>query len=72
MRSVGLAKEFGTPATRDKRSKLGTRRFVRMVKNHAVLRPACGCVIPFATYMGDPLVCTDCGGARLTPGEAAK
>jgi len=72
MRSIGLAKAFGSPATRDKRNALGTRRFVRMVKNHAVLRPVCGCEIPFAMNMGDPLVCVDCGGARLTPNESTR
>ncbi len=66
---TGLARAFGTPQTRDKRSDLGARRFVRKVGHGSVLRPACGCSLPFATHIGDPLVCSDCGGARLTPGE---
>lgn len=69
MKNIGLAKEYGTDNTRNKRADLGARRFVRFTGHHAVLRPACGCVLPFATYIGDPLICSACGGARLTSNE---
>lgn len=66
---TGLAKQYGTPNTRDKRGDVSARRFVRKVGHGAVLRPACGCALPFATHIGDPLVCPTCGGARLTAEE---
>lgn len=69
MKSVGLAKEYGSHNSRNKRNDIGARRFVRQIGHGWVLRPACGCELPFATHIGDPLVCSTCGGARLTQGE---
>lgn len=59
-------KEYGAPRTRDKRNDIGARRFVRALGTGFVLRPACACDLPFATHIGDPLICSTCGGARLT------
>lgn len=70
MKSIGLAIAHGTPQTRDKRTQAGTRRFTRHVGSSGfVLRPACGCDIHVVVHHGDPLICPDCGGARLTQGE---
>lgn len=66
---TGLAREHGSATTRDKRTTAGVRRFVRSIKNHSVLRPACGCALGVAMFMGDALICEDCGGARLTQAE---
>lgn len=70
MSNRGLSKDYGSPATRDKRTDVGGRRYVRAAgSNGFVLRPACGCGVGGVTEYGDPLICPDCGGARLTKNE---
>lgn len=66
---TGLAREYGSANSRNKRDRLGVRRFIRAVGHTFVTRPACGCA-PGKGSHEVPRICPDCGGAALTPEES--